>query len=520
MNQRAAARDQRLQFNVLSNLSASVWLATVTLLAVPVLYRTLGPDRYAVVGLFLLAIQWVAFLDLGLSPALGRFAAQQNRPGGSHAKLRFLLSRFELGSIGLALLLTGLGAVVLRPGGGLLQQWKQGAVLADNIGLMLLGTVALRLIANLYRAGLTGLELQGRVSFISSITISLRLGVPILLAAFGHLTLFMFFVVQLLVGLLEATIFRWQLSSVLGSQQLEVEPQEIRRQALLGISIAGLGLIWISSLQIDKLVMSTTLTATQFGHYTLAIQIASAVTLLTVPLQTAVLPRMTAHLAAGENEQTAQIYTLSSVLCIAIGLAATTGILVCGEQLVGLIVGDSGNSAAELGAVADTSSSSLLTDLRLVIALYVFSNAIVAVMALNYALQNAVGDLRWHWAGTVLLTAIQMPLLYTVAQRGDIQLMAQVYLATMLGYVLLWFPQAHSRYLHGGHWRWLRAALLQPLSIGLPVAALSVWMSAGEANVLIKLVQGSITFVVVASATALSNSNIRKWLYVRMSRNA
>jgi O-antigen/teichoic acid export membrane protein len=520
VNQRAAARDQRLQFNVLSNLSASVWLATVTLFAVPVLYRSLGPEQYAIVGFFLLAFQWVAFLDLGLSPALGRYAAQQNRPGGSLAKLRFLLSRFELVNIGLALLLMGLGAAMLQPGGSLQNQWQLGAVLVDNIGLMLLGTIALRLIANLYRAGLTGLELQGRVSFINSITISLRLGVPILLATFGFLTLFMFFLVQLLVGLLEATILRWQLSRVLGSQQLVVESQEIRRQALLGISIAGLGLLWISSLQIDKLVMSTTLTATQFGHYMLAIQIASAVLLLTAPLQTAVLPRMTAQLAAGENEQTAQTYALSCLLCTAIGLAATAAILVCGEQLVSLIIGTNGNSGTEFGNVSGASVDSVPTDLHLVIAIYVFSNAMVAVMALSYALQNAFGELRWHWLGTVLLAAIQFPLLYTVAQRGDIQLLAQVYLATMLSYVLLWLPRVHSRYLHGGHWRWLRTALLRPLAFGLPVAALALWMSAGQAGVLTKLAQGGIAFLFVASATALSNGAIRQWLYVRMGRSA
>lgn len=490
------APGQRLQFNVLSNLSASVWLALVTLLAIPVLYRALGPQNYAVVGLYLLAIQWAAFLDLGLSPALGRFAAQQNQTAGDFGKVRFLLPRFETLTLVLAAMVILAGALLTASNEPPLPDGALATAFSHSTGLMILGTIALRLISNLYRAGLTGLELQGRVSFINSSTISLRFGLPILLAAAGALTLPLFFMVQVAVGLLEVLWFRWHLTLAIGSAQTPVAGPEIKRQIKLGLSIAGLGILWISGLQIDKLVMSTTLSATQFGHYTLAIQLASAVTLLTAPLQTAILPRMTALHAAGATDSTTQAYTLSCLACTAIGLASTTAILVCGQELLTLVAG----------------SNRTPDGLYLVVALYAFSNALIAIMALSYALQNAVGELRWHWAGALLLSAVQIPLLYSVAQRGDVQLMAIIYLATMLGYVLLWLPQAHRRFLATGHWTWLRMALLQPMLLALPIAALSVWLTSSEGGVITKLVEAVLAFLCVTLAAGLSHTDIRRWL--------
>ena len=179
----------RLGINVVSNLAANVWLAAVSLISIPVVYKALGAAQYALVGLYLLAVQWSVFVDLGMSPALGRYAAQQNAPEGSYARIRFMLGRFELITAAIAALIGIGGLVIYQQDVSLLPDQQDSIEATGLIGLLLCLGLALRIVANLYRAGLTGLEHQVLVSGINVTVTTLRLGVPILLALMGKLSL-------------------------------------------------------------------------------------------------------------------------------------------------------------------------------------------------------------------------------------------------------------------------------------------------------------------------------------------
>lgn len=494
----------RLQINVLSNLFANIWLAGITFLAMPVIYRALGPSQYAVVGMYVLATQWSAFLDLGLSPALGRFAAQQNRDDGSFARVRYLLSWFEFITLALGLLLVLAGLAAYNWAPTLVQDWSAGGEQPLTLLIMILLTLALRVIANLYRAGLTGIELQAQVSLINSVVVSLRLGLPILMALMGQLSLTLFFLVQVLIGCLEALWFRTGLVRTLGSERLQVPAREVKQQLLLGLSIAGLGVLWIVSLQVDKLLLSSKLSLDSFGNYLLAVQLASAVTLITAPIQTAVLPRLTALLASKKIAATAELYTLSGLVCTTVGMAATFAILVCGQRLLAFIGGEGHG----------------LTGLDLVVAVYVLSYTLIALMALAYALQNAAGILRWHWLGAITMSVLQIPLMYLLVQHGDVLLLAIAYMATNLVFVLAWLTLAHRQFLSIGHWQWLRRALLQPLLITVPLGGFCMILFAGNGGLLLKLSQGTITFLLLLSCGVLSNPSIRAYLGEYFHRHA
>ncbi len=494
----------RLHLNVLSNLSANVWLAFVTFLAIPVIYRALGPTQYAIVGMYLLIIQWSAFLDLGLSPALGRFAAQQNRADGSFAKVRYLLSSFELMNLvlGLLLLLGGLLLYYYAP--KLLQTGSGLGEVPFVFFMLILLVLVLRVIANLYRAALTGVELQAQVSLINSIVVSLRMGLPILFALAGQLSLMGFFFVQVAAGCLESFWFRSRLLSALGSRREPVSREDVKKQILFGVSIAGLGVLWIASLQVDKLVLSGSLSLEDFGSYVLAVQLASAVTLMTIPIQTAVLPRLTGLLASGKEIWAAELYTLSCLVCMVIGVASTFAILVCGESLLVLIGG----------------TKSGPRELDVIVAMYAFSNSLVAILGLAYALQNASGTLRWHWMGTIILTTIQIPLLYMLAQHGDVLLLVAVYMLTIFAYILVWLPLPHSRFLSISHWHWLRRTMLQPLLVTIPLGGSCVVIFASYTGQLEKLSQGVFTFLFVLVCGACSTRQTRGYITEFVRPNA
>lgn len=503
MTGQATSAQSRLRINVLSNLTANVWLAALTFLAIPFIYRGVGAAQYAVVGMYLLAIQWSAFLDLGLSPALGRFAARHSDRAEGVPRVRYLLARFEPFNWGLGLLLVVVGLLLFGLRESILDEWRSNTEAPLAIAAMLLLTLALRIAANLYRSGLTGLELQVQVSAINSVVVGLRMGLPIALVLMDRLDLPGFFTVQCVVGALEAFWFRRKLLDHLGERQMAISSEQLRKNLLLGLSIAGLGVLWVLSLQVDKLILSANLSLEDFGSYILAVQLAAAVSLITAPLQTAVLPRMTAQLAVAETEALTGLYTSSTMLCTALGASAAFAVLVGGESLMQLIVE---NTAQPF-------------DLHLIVAAYAFTNGLVAVMAMSYALQNAVGVLRWHWMGAVGLGAVQIPVMYLLALRGDVLLLALAYMGSMLVYIVLWLPQAHSRFLPGGHLPWLGRGLLAPLLPAIPVGLACVMLLASDAGWPTKLLQSGLTFCLVLSSAVLASKDARLFLWGLLKRD-
>ncbi|MFP3441368.1 hypothetical protein R0K18_26935, partial [Pantoea sp. SIMBA_133] len=78
---------------------------------------------------------------------------------------------------------------------------------------------------------------------------------------------------------------------------------ELQRIAPFAISIAYTAAIWVLLTQLDKLVLSKTLTLSEYGYFTLVATICSGVMMFSGPISKAILPRMTALSSEGNHEQ-------------------------------------------------------------------------------------------------------------------------------------------------------------------------------------------------------------------------
>lgn len=68
--------------NLFANYSGQVWTALMGFLFVPIYVHQLGVEAYGVIGMFGALIAWLALLDAGLKPALGREMARFTGGGG------------------------------------------------------------------------------------------------------------------------------------------------------------------------------------------------------------------------------------------------------------------------------------------------------------------------------------------------------------------------------------------------------------------------------------------------------
>jgi O-antigen/teichoic acid export membrane protein len=65
-----------LKKNLIANYLGQAWRALVGLAFIPLYIRYLGIEAYGLIGIFAILQAWLALLDLGLRPALGREMAR------------------------------------------------------------------------------------------------------------------------------------------------------------------------------------------------------------------------------------------------------------------------------------------------------------------------------------------------------------------------------------------------------------------------------------------------------------
>jgi O-antigen/teichoic acid export membrane protein len=94
-----------LKRNLIANYLGQGWVAIMGLAFIPIYIKFLGIEAYGLIGLFALLQAWLALLDMGMTPTLGREMARFT--GGSHTaqSIRDLLRSIEIIALGIAVLI-------------------------------------------------------------------------------------------------------------------------------------------------------------------------------------------------------------------------------------------------------------------------------------------------------------------------------------------------------------------------------------------------------------------------------
>src|ERR1035437_5965996 len=85
-----------LKRNVVANYFGQGWSALMSLAFVPLYIRYLGIESYGLIGIFALLQAWLALLDIGMKPALGREMARFTAGAHNSQSIRDLARSIEL----------------------------------------------------------------------------------------------------------------------------------------------------------------------------------------------------------------------------------------------------------------------------------------------------------------------------------------------------------------------------------------------------------------------------------------
>jgi O-antigen/teichoic acid export membrane protein len=449
-----------LRHNLLANFAGQAWRAAMTLAFVPVYIRYLGIESYGLIGIYAVLQSSLALLDLGVRPALTR---EMSRCSGRACEAQ-AISDLLRSSETLALTVAVLVASATWWWSDLLaMDWVQAKTLPNSTvayAFSLMGLVAsLQFVESLYTGCLSGLQRQVAQNVIMCLVATMRAIGAVAILEWVSPTLTAFFLWQAIcsvVGLLaSAGVVYRILPRPPHRPQFRVERlRSIWRFASGMLAISALALVLT---QVDKILLSLTLSLDLFGYYTLAGSVAGALTLVVAPVTSAYYPRFNQYLAMSDSTSLRAAYHESAQFVSAVVGAMAAGLVLHARSVLLVWTGDS--------ALAEN-----VAPLLSVLALGTLLNGLMWV---PYQMQLAHGWTKLAIGINIIAVCTLIPaLVWVVPHFGPIGA-AWIWVILNAGYVLFDVQLMHRRILPSDKWEWYLVDVGAPLSAAFTVALLA-----------------------------------------------
>jgi len=489
-----------LKRNILANYISQLYVTLIGIVILPLYIRYMGVEAFGLVGFFATLQAWFNLLDMGLTPTMARETARYL--GGAMNALIYRRLVWALEGVFLTLAILGGGAMYLSAG-HIARDWLQATQLPIDevqtaVQLMAI-IVALRWMCGLYRGAISGSERLVWLGCYNSLIASLRfIGVlPVLIFIGASPTLF--FSYQFAVAILEVALIMSQayrlLPTIPQGKLLPWSWAPLKPVLKFSLAYAFTYLVWIIFTQTDKLVLSKLLPLVDYGYFTLAVLVASGVTVISGPVSVAIMPRMAKLEAEGNQADLIRVYRQSTQLVAVIAGAAAITVAFCAEPLLW----------------AWTGNKILASQSALILTLYALGNGILSVSAFPFYLQYAKGNLRLHLIGNALFVVLLIPTIIWAASKYGGVGAGYVWLMLNLIYFVAWLPLVHRKFLPGLNLKWYVQDVLVIFGVAAIVGYLlsSILPHSGSRWWLACAVTGFGLLVMLASACASSVVRVR-----------
>lgn len=438
--------------NLLAGLANSIWSALVAFAVVPFYLKYLGMEAYGLVGFFMTAQVMFQLLDMGLAPTMNREVARYKAAGDMQAAGK-LLHTLAVIYWSMAIAIAGL-AMVVAP--FVASYWLKSQSLPRETvvhAVMLMGlVVASRWPIGLYQAALIGAQRMTVSSAVNMTMVTLAAVGAVSVLALVSPTIEAFFIWQACVGVAYALILRRVTWQVIGpSASKRFDSQELKRIWRFTAGMSAIGLTGLLFSQLDKLMLSKILTLEDFGHYTLATVVVSALYILITPTFNLIYPRFSSFVAQNDGATLSRQYQMGSRLLASVLFPAATFLAVFAKDLVYLWTGN----------------SEVATEAAPIIALLAAGSALHGVMHFPYALQLAHGATRLSLTIYLVLIVAMLPLFVLLPMTFGTVGGGVAWLAAMVFYTLFGTWYMHRHILRKIGLRWLVRDVGTPLFLSM-----------------------------------------------------
>jgi O-antigen/teichoic acid export membrane protein len=428
----------------------------LTFLVVPFYLKWLGADAYGLIGIATMVQAWIMLLNAGLAPVAGRQAAQAH--GGSADWLQ--TGRF-FRTIDCLLLSASLViiCIVFFSRHWLAEHWLEknslGTGTIELSIVLLVATTLIRLASSVSRGVVTNFEEQVWLNINLVIFNSLRFAVSLPIV-FLWPNINVLFVWWLLISTLEYLSIQRKISLCMPVQipYFVFDVTELRKHGKMAATLAVTSGIWIVVTNLDKLLLSGTLSLANYGYFSIATLLASGVLILSQPISQAYQPRLTKAYANGGIDAVCSEFRRCTHWMVLLVFPVGAVIFALPETILFLWTHD----------------RTVAADAANILRGYVLGSTLLAAGSLIYAVQVAIGDVRWHLRGHLIFALILFPTLpWVVIHHGAIGA-AWLWAGSNLVLFVVWNAFILKKLVRPLFPRWLLVDSLLPLIISFAIA--------------------------------------------------
>jgi O-antigen/teichoic acid export membrane protein len=474
--------------NILANFSGAFLTSIISIIFIPLYIKYLGIEAWGIIGIFTTIQSAVIILDLGLSASMTREISKYSILPNSEVVMKNIVRTLEIIYWIAAIIII---FIIVISSHFITYNWLNKGNIDQVIiqrSIILMGlAIGLQWPSSLYSGGLVGLQKHVLLNIINvSINLLRSVGV-ILILIYINSSVYAFFIWQALVSLLNSLtlyFFLWKnLPKTIIKATFEKELLSNIWKFATGMS--GISILALLLTQMDKVILSKTLSLKEFGYYTFASSIALSLTRLYTPYFNSIYPRLTQLVSLNNESDLKKFYHKSCQFLTFLILPITLVLCAYSYEIILLW----------------TKSITLSQNVYLIFNILLFGTVINGFMNPPYALQLANGWTKLNLYSNILAVIIILPCYYFLSKMYGSIGAAISWLILNIGYLLVLIPFMHKKVLKNEMYNWYL------FDLGFPVLTGSIVVIACKfflANQILTNNQIIIKFLIVFSITFLS----------------
>jgi len=487
-----------LKLGLLANFAGTGWSAVIQLACVPLYIRFMGVEGYGLIGFYLMLQAILQVLDLGLSPTMNREMARYSVQPEKADEARDLVRTLEAGYWFIGIVI---GVVIMAVSPWIATHWiKASTIPVHGIkqALMLMGALSVfQWPVSFYQGGLMGLSRQvlynALAIFFSTLS---NVGAVLILWRVSR-TIEVFFLWLVAVNAVKVLIlaaFLWK-SLPTASRPARLDFDRVRSVRRFAAGMSGIAIIGLILTQVDKVVVSKVLTLKAFGYYALAWAVAGILLLISGAVFNVIFPRMSAQVAAGDEEGVSYSYHFGSQLMAVLVLPVAAVLSVFSLDILRVWM----------------RSSEAAVFVAPILTILVIGSAFNALLFLPYALQLAFGWTKLTLVAGLLSSAVVIPAMFPMTKFFGPVGAATVWAVLNVLNMLVVVPIMHRRLLPQEVWGYFGDTGLPMLST-IAVALLGRLLFANLESPAVTLAGVSSVWLCALVVAILSAPHVRSWV--------
>lgn len=494
-----------LKKNLLANYLGQGWVVLMGLAFIPMYIKYLGIEAYGLIGLFAVLQAWLSLLDMGLTPTLSREMARMTKDKHSSQYIHDLLRSTEVLFSFIAVIII---VSIWCSSTYLATHWLNSETISlktiEN-ALIVMGVVtALRLLENIYRSSIIGLQKQVILNVINSLMATLRGLGSIGVLVWVSPTIDAFFVWQGVVSLFSIALFAFVVYKTVPLSESGGRFSFMTLKSIQKFAGGMLGITFLSLLlmQVDKIILSRLLSLSDYGYYSLAVVVAATILMLLAPIGQAWFPRLSALQANGDEVEFIKAYHQGSqLISVVVGTAAI--ILIFFSQTI-----------LQLW----TQNVELASHTSTILSFLVLGNFLNGLMWMPYQAQLAHGWTSLSLRINIVSVLIVVPAIFLVTPYYGAEGAAWIWIGLNAGYVIIGIHFMYRRILTKEKWKWYIEDIIFPLASATIVVWLVHWMSPKTTNMIIEVIVLIIATLLAFLASLMSASHVREQ-FIKILKN-